>query len=787
MGALNIKLLRDLWRMRGQVVAIGLVIASGVAVMVMSLSALDSLRATADAYYERYRFADIFTKVERAPQQLASRISDIPGVQTIQTRITKIATIDIAGFDEPVIGKFISVPAEREPLLNQLAIRAGRMVAAESTDEVILSEPFAEAHQLQPGDSLQAILNGKKRTLRVVGIALSPEYVYSISPGGLMPDDRRFGVLWMARNALASVYDLDNAFNDVTLSLLVDAEPESVIKQLDELTKRYGGLGAIARKDQISNWFLMNELEQLRTISSILPTIFLGVAAFLTQMVLSRLIATERGEIGLLKAFGYSRLQIAWHYAMLVVAIAAVGITLGWVAGACLGRFSTQTYAEFYRFPFLYYQPSFFTFILSAVISLGAALAGSMHAVHRAATLSPAQAMQPPAPPTYRRSATGLNHLINHLDQPTRIIFRQLARWPLRSSLTSVGIAFSVGVLIMALQWIDSISEIVDVYFHDAQRQDVTIALANPRGLDVIYDIAHFPGVLHAEPMRIVPAEFRVAHRKHRGALNGVRPTSELNPPHDVNRGALEVFPNGVLIDSKLAEKLAVGLGDEIQVEFLDGRHPQVNLPVIDIFESYIGMQAYTSMDTVNRVMKEGARVEYLNVLIDPHEKAALFRALKDVPGIAAVTTRTAAVETFNDTMAETLFIFITFYVSFACILAFGLVYNSTRIALSERGRELATLRVLGFSKAEISYILLGEVGILIAISLPLGCCFGWGLAWLMSSAFETELYRVPLVIHGDTYGKSMLVALAAAISSALIVRRQLDRLNLITVLKTRE
>ena len=340
MHALDRKLIRDLWRLRGQVLAIGLVIASGVAMLVMSLSTLESLRDTSSAYYERYRFADIFSGLERAPIRLKNRIADIPGVQTVQTRIVKIAVLDIEGFEEPIIGQLVSIPERGEPLLNQLALRDGRFVSPGRVDEVVISEPFADAHELRVGDHLEAIMNGNKRTLDVVGIALAPEFVYAIGPGALMPDEKRFGIIWMGRKALASAYDLDGAFNDVSLSLLVNTEPEYVIQQLDQLTKDYGSIGAIARKDQISNWFLMNEIDQMRTMSMLLPTIFLAVAAFLTQMVLSRLIATERSEIGLLKAFGYTRLQVAWHYARMVMAISAIGILLGWILGTMVRKIS---------------------------------------------------------------------------------------------------------------------------------------------------------------------------------------------------------------------------------------------------------------------------------------------------------------------------------------------------------------------------------------------------------------------------------------------------------------
>mgnify|MGYP001823862329 CR=1 FL=1 len=787
MSALNRKLLRDLWRLRGQVLAIAMVVASGVAVLVMSLATLNSLQETAATYYERYRFADVFASVTRAPEHLAARIGDIPGVQHVETRISKLATLDIAGFGEPVIGQLVSIPERGESVLNRLALLAGRRVQPDHPDEVVLSEPFAEAHRLETGSRLHAIINGKRRQLTVVGIALSPEHVYAIGPGALMPDNRRFGVLWMGREALEAAYDLDGAFNDVTLSLLHGTRPEAVIEPMDQVLGRYGGIGAIARADQLSNWFLVNEIDQLETLARILPTIFLVVAAFLTNMVLARIIAIERSEIGLMKAFGYRNTEIAWHYARLVMAITAVGIVLGWLVGAWFGKISTGLYAEFYRFPLLIYAPQPSTFAIGALVSLGAALAGTFGSLRRAAMLPPAEAMRPPAPTLYRRTRLSTSRIAAWLDQPTRIILRQIVRWPGRSLLTSVGIALSVGVLVMALQWIDSINHIVQVYFFDTQRQDMMVGLVEAQSDTAAHELARMPGVLSVEPMRIVSAYLRHGNRSHRGALTGVPPDAQLQRVYDAGGYVVPLPPGGVVLGTKLAEKLGVTTGDTLQVDVLEGRRPQLQIPVVGVFETYIGIPAFIDLATLNRLLKERPSLEYANLLVDDAARQALYAGLKAMPEISAVMLREAAISTFYDTLAETLLIYISFFAMFACTLGFGVVYNSTRIALSERGRELATLRVLGFSRAEISYILLGEVALLIFIGLPLGCLAGQGLAWLMTTAFETELYRVPLVIELSTYGTAVLVALLATAASAALVRRRLDRLDLVAVLKTRE
>ena len=788
MRALDRKILRDLWHLRGQATAIALVIASGVAVLIMSLSTLDALHRTTAAYYERYALADVFAEAKRVPEQVSRRIAAIPGVQSVQTRVVRYATLDIEDFHEPVIGQFVSLPDTDQPVLNRLVIRSGRWPEPGPRTEVVVNEPFAAAHGVAPGDELIAVLNGTRRRLQVVGTALSPEFIYSLGPGSLMPDDKRFGVIWMGRRTLAAAFDLRGAFNSVALSLERGVTPETVIQPLDQLLARYGGVGAIARADQLSNWFIMNELKQLATISKILPGIFLVIAAFLTHMVLGRLMTIERSQIGLMKAFGYNNWEVGFHYAKLTMAIAVFGIIIGVVIGTWFGRINTELYAEVFRFPLLLYRTSFDALIIAGGASILVALAGAFVTIRRAMRLPPAQAMQPPAPPVFRRSRLAGTRFGRWLDQPTRIILRNIGRWPGRSVSTCLGVSASIGLLVLGLQWNDSLNYLAQSYFFNAQRQHVMIGLAESRGQRALNDIRHLPGVLAAEPMRIVGADFSAGPITHRGSLTGVPGRAELQPIYDDARQiALAAPQDGLILGSFLAEKLGVGIGDQVWVKVLEGRRPELALPVVDLVETYIAMPAYLHIDTLNRLLKEPPSIEYVSLLTDRLQEPMLFRKLKDLPLVAAVMLRQAAIDSFHETVVEHLMVFITMFSALACVLGFGVAYNSARIALSERGRELATLRVLGFSKGEISYILLGEVALLITVALPVGCLIGRGLSALMTASFNTELFRVPLKIEPSTYGMAMMIALLATAVSAAIVRRRVDHLDLIEVLKTRE
>lgn len=786
MSALDKKLLRDIWRLRGQVLAIALVVSCGVATIAMSLGALNSLEETRSAYYERNRFAQVFASVKRAPDGLAARIAAIPGVKRVETRIVEEVTLDVPGMAEPATGRLVSIPPDHQPVLNNLTIVRGRYIAPGAPDEALIGKPFAEAHGFEPGDHLFGIINGRKRKLKIVGIALSPEYIYAIGRGAFVPDDRRFGLLWMSREALAAAYDLDEAFNDVTLSLLRGASAPAVIAALDAVLEPYGGFAAYDRDDQFSHAYLNNEMETMRSIARIVPPIFLAVAGFLLNIVVARLIDLEREQVGVLKACGYSNWAIGWHYAKFVLIVLALGLLIGFLAGAFLGRTITGIYAHFFQFPFLHYRPGAAVFAIAGLATLGAAALGTWGAVRRAVKLPAAEAMRPAPPATYRRTAIG-RALIGLLAPLSRMVLRYVRRWPLRSALTVVGIALSVGILVTALFFFDTVDRMVETYYYGAQRQQVTVTFVEPHSDRVLQELAHLPGVLAVEPYRAVAARLRLGHRVERQAIQGLVPNGDLHRVLDGDERPVPVPAEGIVLSTKLAELLGAGRGDRVTVEVLEGRRPVREVPVTALVEEALGTPAYMQRSTLHQMMGEAPVVSGAYLQIDSLRADALYQRLKETPTVGAIILQSAALETFRATMAETMYISVTFYVVFATLIAIGVVYNSARIGLSERAREMASLRVLGFTRFEVSSILLGELALLTLLAMPLGCLIGRGIAWIMVQSFDTKLFRIPFVIEPSTYGFAVSIVLAAAIASGAIVRRRIDTLDLIAVLKTRE
>ena len=787
MRALDRKLLRDMGRLWAQSLAVAMVMAAGVATMLIMVGAYKSLSETRETYYARNRFADIFAAVERAPKSLLADIRRLDGVAQAEARIVKLALLDIDGFEFPATGNFISLPLDPDSMLNRLYLRSGRLPEPGSSREVAVNESFAKAHGFVLGSSFQAILNGAKRRLTITAIVLSPEFIYALGPGDMMPDDSRFGIIWMREDALASAFDLTGAFNNVTVRLLKGASGRHIIEALDRILERYGGQGAYDRTDQLSHAFVDAELKQLNTMSRIMPPIFLVVTAFLVNMVLSRLVALEREQIGLLKALGYGPVEIALHYAKLVVLMAAVGVAIGFAAGTWLSQGITRIYAEFFHFPYQLFILSPGLYAISAGVSVGAALLGAMRAVFVAAALPPAVAMQPPVPPSYRRYLPLRFSPVGHVSQLTIMMFRHILRWPLRAGLTAAGIALSMALLVASLFAQGAVEFMVDVTFERIDRQDASILFGNAKAATALQEARRLPGVLAAEPYLAAGARLIHGHREKRTTILGKPRDMDLSRVLDLKLEPVALPEQGLVLSETLASILEARPGDLVHVEFLGSTRGEADVPVTSIIQTYIGLAAFMDMTALDRLLGERPSVSGVHVLLDSSRAGEFFRTVKERPALSAMALQRVSLAKFRETLAKNIRIQIVVYAALSSIIAFGVVYNSARIQFAERARELASLRVLGFTEYEVSRVLLGEFAILTLAAVPVGWLAGYVIAYSLTQGMQSELYRMPFIIHRSTYAYSALITMVAVAISALIVRRRVGRLDLVRVLKTRD
>ncbi len=787
MYALNKKLTRDFWHLRGQIIATALVVACGIASFISMRSTYNSLLDSQQNYYSAYRFADVFAHLKRAPESLKSKIEKISGVAAVQTRVVSEVTLNLPNMTEPAHGKIVSIPENNAPILNDLHFLRGRYIAADKTDEVIISGSFADANNFNPGDKIEAIINGRWRRLTIVGVALSPEYLYEIRAGDIFPDNKRYGILWMNRKVVAAAFDMDGAFNDVSLTLAPEASENEIIENLDRILENYGSGGAFGRKDQQSHRFISNEFSQLEVQAVFLPVIFLGVTAFLLHLVLSRLVNTQREQIGLLKAFGYSNFDIGWHFLQLAFLAVSGGVIFGILLGMYLGSEMTNLYADYFHFPVLQYRAGWLILLLSFLISFGAAALGAISAVKKAVALPPAEAMRPEPPAQFRAGFLENLGLQKILSPTHRIILRNLSRQPAKAILSIFGISLAAALLFTGFYFFDAINRIIEIQFNEVVRNDVDVAFYNPHPGRTRYDLANLPGVMKTEVFRAVPARIRFEHRTRRVGLLGAESNGDLRRIVDKDGKIFHLPPDGVVLSKALADFLEIETGDILTVEVLEGARPVRQIKVAGTVDELMGLNAYMEIHALNRLMNEDDVISGAYLSVDSSKQNKLYSQLKKMPSVASVGFPGITLASFNDTFGKTIGTFTFILVSFASVIVLGVVYNGARISLSERGRELASLRVLGFTQREIAVILLGEQGILTLFAIPFGYFFGFIICLLTNNLVDTEILRLPLVFSRRTFVATFVITILAAMFSGLLVVWRIRNLDLIEVLKTRE
>lgn len=787
MDLLDLKLLRDLRALKSQAFAVALVMACGLAMMIMTRSLIKSLNTARDGYYEKHHFGQVFAALKRAPDSVRDELSAIPGVAALETSVEVRVTLDLPEVVAPASGLINSLPDRRPQVLHQLYLRRGHLLDTSSHHEVLVSEAFAEANELAPGDRIAAVLNGSRLELRVAGIVLAPQYVFEAPPGSALPDNRTFGIFWMREQEVAEAFNLEGAFNTVALTLAPGASESEVIAAVDRILEPFGGLGAYGRDEHPSDVRVTDEIRVLEGLSFGFPLVFLSVAAFMTHSVMSRQIALQREQIAILKAFGFTHRAIAWHFVKFALAIVVVGTALGAAMGFTFGYQLVDMYHLFFRFPKLEFVPATQAIVGALVASSAAALLGVAGAVRKVVKLAPAEAMRPEPPASFRPALAERLGVAKWFTVSLRMSLRNLERKPWQAFFTAVALAMATGILIIPNAFRDGIRYILDFQWDVVQRQTVTVSLVEPGPMRALHDFAQLPGVVRAEPIRAVSVEIASGQINRRLPLRGLDREGHLNRVLGPGERPLPLPPEGIILSKALGEALGVQPGDEVTVKVLQGKRRQFVATVTDFAEDFAGIAAYMELGALNRALGEGDRISGAFLSVANGQWETFLEELKDTPQASGVVIKEAMRESFRETTAESIGMIQVLYSTFATIVAFGIVYNSARIALSERARELATLRVLGFSQGDVGSVLVGELVVLTVLAVPLGLWLGTGMAAQLMESINTETVRLPLVITTANYAYATLVITLATTISALIACRKLNQLDLVGALKARE
>ncbi len=784
---LDRKLLRDLRRLKGQAAAVSLVMACGLAMLIMARSLIHSLESTRAEYYQTNHFAEVFAPLKRAPNHLAEQIRAIPGVATAQTDLSVPVTLDLPGITEPASGAVRSLPDFGEPELNRLFLRRGRWLPPGSRGEVLVGEAFAKANALNPGDTLTMLLNGRRQAFLIAGIVLSPEYIFESRPGAALPDSRTYGIFWMPYKEVATAWDLYGAFNRLSLTLAPGANERPIIVELDRLLRPYGGLGAFGRKDHPSHIRVTDEIRVLTILSIGFPIVFLSVAAFMTNAVLTRLLALQREQIAILKAFGFTNRSIVAHYLKFAFVMVIAGVMLGLIGGMALGTKLVMMYELFFKFPDLHFRLDGHAVAIALGVGLGAVTLGVLDSVHRAARLPPADAMRP-EPPAHFRPAfierLGLARLLSH---SFRIAVRNLERRPTQAFFTVAGLALATALLILPNTFKAGIHEVLDFQWDVVQRQDLNLGLVEPSSARLAHELEKLPGVTSLEPSRFAAVRIHFQGRSRQIGLRSLL-AGGLHA-RAVDHAGREISPptDGVILSAKLATVLGAKVGDTLLLEALEGRRPVAAVKLRALAEDFTGIAAYMELHALNRFLGEGDVITGATIGLDMSRRTEFLAALREIPRVATVAIKETMRQSFRETTAKSMGLIQSVYLTFAVIVAFGVIYNNARISLAERARELATLRVVGMTQREVGAVLVVELVILALLAVPLGLLMGTGLTTLIIGSVNTETVRIPLVFTTYTYSFAVVVVIIASTLSALVVLRKLNQLDLLAALKAPE
>jgi len=792
MKPLQRKLIRDLWGRKGALATLLVIMAIGVGAYVGMASVWRDLDGARAGYYRDQRLAHFVVDLKRLPQWAVKESATLPNVSALRGRVRQAVLMELPGVERPIPGAAISMPQARRPVLNDVRLRSGSWFSGSNEREVILDHAFAQARGLRPGDRIKALLLDRQHELLVVGTAQSPEFVYLIPPdGGFAPDPSRFGVLYAGEEFLRNSGDLQGAWNQL-VGTVHDTSATAVANTLALLSERLDPFGvtlATSMRDDPSVRYLEDELAGLEVQSRVLPALFLGVAALVLNVLLGRLVAQQRSVIGTLRALGYPAAAVTRHYLAygLVVGLAGglAGLAMGWWIQ---GQMVTM-YHDFFALPGLAPQLHPDVVLTGLAISLLFAAAGTWKGVRGAARLAPADAMRPPPPERAGRVLPErIPGLWRRLPFAGRMLLRTVFRNPFRSLVSVVAAAVSTTLVFTALSMVDALAYLMRYEYQRVAHQDFTVGLRDPDAVQAAAEVERLSGVARTEPQLTVISDLSHGPYRKRVGVMGLPPGGRLYTPLDGSGNPLVMPDAGLVLNRKLAEILHLRPGDTLRLRPLIGQRQEVTAEVAAVTDNFFGLTAYADIRYLSRLLGEAEAANAVLGALQPGAGAEpLLDELKRRPTVVGIGERLRAFNLMEETFGETMGAMIGVMVLFSGSIAFGSVLNAALVSLSERQREVATLRTLGYRSGQVARLLAGEGLLLNGLGLLVGLVAGVGLAHLLSVAYSTELYRFPAVILPGTLLLSAVVVVLFVATAQLILFWMIRRLDWLAVLNVKE
>ncbi len=782
MAVLHHKLARDLRHSLGTLLTVVSIIAAGAGSFVGFGSAQRILESSQAAYYRQYRLADFWVDLKKVPLAALERVAAMPDVAAVESRVVFEVILDLPGKDRPLAGRLISAPADDVAgTINGVCLVRGSGFSPDRDEELILGEAFAQAHGLSPGDRLPLILNRKRVSFFITGTAISPEYVYLVrGEGDLLPDPEHFGILYIKERYAREILDFEQAANQVVGLLSPGArQPDQTLEQIAALLEPYGVLAVTPRSRQASNRFLSDEIAGLSVTAVVMPVIFLSVAALALNLLMHRLAERQRSVIGTLKALGYRDREVLQHFLSFGLVVGLLGGIAGIGVGLVFCWTMIRMYRLFYQFPRFLVEVHPDLLAIGLFISVAFALLGTVNGVWVVLRLSPAEAMRPRPPQS--GGAVWLERwprLWRSLGFRSHMALRSVARNRTRTLSGVISSALAVCLLLLTLSMYDSMAELVDFQFDAVLRSDVDIGMRQEQSSAALLEAQALPGVDHAEAALAVVCNLSNGRRSRRMGILGLAPGHRLLTPMSADRQPVAIPRHGLVMSRKLAELLDLGVGDEVRLTPVRGRHEPRVARLAAVVDSYLGLDCYADLNYLSGLVAEAQAVNTLQLAVDPQSLPELYAAVKTLPNAQALAVRADIIHNIEDTFVKTLLFSLGMMIAFSGVIALGSTLNASLLEIGDRRREIALLRVLGYAPGAVAGIFLRQNLFIHGTACVLAIPLGYVMCSAMVTAYDTELYRMPLRFHGATVLLAIMIASGFLILAQRVIARLIPTLD---------
>lgn len=783
MRALHRKLIRDLRGSAGTLLSVVAIIAIGTGSFIGLGSAQRILESSQAAYYRTYRFADFWIDVKKAPLTEVERIAAMPEIAAIDARVIFDVILDLDGEPKPITGRLISTPARGfDRTLNGICLIRGSGFSDDRNEEAIISEAFAAAHHLEVGDRIHVILNRKRESFVIVGTAISPEYVYMVrGPGDLIPDPHRFGILYVKDDYARDVLDFKDACNQIVGQVVPGTHDQIdvILDRIDRALHPFGVLELTPRRRQASHRFLSDEIKGLAVSATIMPAVFLGVAALVLNILMIRLAQRQRTVIGTLKAIGYTDRAVMVHFLSFGVAVGLIGGLAGAALGIGLTHLMLDAYREFFQFPTFLYRSYPDLMLFGLMISVAFSLVGTIRGVREVLRLQPAEAMRQRPPD--RGGSIFLERfprIWRLFGFRTHMALRSLFRNRTRTVTAIVATALATSIIFMSIASYDSFLYLVQYQFDMVAHSDVDIGMRDEASMRALYEARSLPGVDYAEPLLGVRCDLRHGRNARRMVITGLSESHRLTTPMDADQKPIRIPDDGLVLSRKLAELLDVRVGDKLEMTPVRGRRETRHVRVASIVETFLGMDCYADIRYLSRVVGESLAINAVQLAVSPAKVGELLRDIKTIPNAQGLGVRADAKASIEQTLVDTSLFSIGIMVIFAGVIAFGSTLNNALIEIGDRLREISTLRVIGYHPGQIAGILFRQSLATFVVGLLLAFPLGYYMVRLIATAYDSELYRMPVIIRPVVVVYTVVLASTFMAVAQWVVHHQIRKID---------